>query len=135
MTTPVNVTNQTRGSYLDIHDYKLASKTGTDQYRAENEARRKASNTLYLADVDDGLILIKEGTVLGKTMTNAELEAKRAAEGQLTKDENNIVGNYIRVILRDLDGTPVENVEDMMRLDVLKVDKEEYNEENYEFDD
>jgi hypothetical protein len=33
------------------------------------------------------------------------------------EENDRIIGNYVRVIMRDLDGTPVEDVEDFMKLD------------------
>ena len=101
---------------LDNEKRVLTTVTATDKLHAENLAKEAARSTYYLESED--LIFIKEGTVLGRTMTDDELKNSssiRSNTAGINYDETGIVGNYIRVILRDLDTTPVENIEDMMK--------------------
>ena len=41
------------------------------------------------------------------------------------KETGKIIGNYIRVIMRDLDKTPVEDVEDFMKLDDIEKNEDD----------
>ncbi len=127
--------------YIEDETYELASEKATNKHEAEKMIKYLASTSVYLngdiydkdGKVDiDSLIFIKEGTILGRTMTDKELlesgqvrkdnslgsyEANR--EGSLSGDPNKhdkIIGNYIRVIMRDLDKTPVENIENYYKL-------------------
>ena len=108
--------------YETPKEYKVASKSATEKLEAEEKAKEEASVSLYTND----LIFIKEGTVIGRTMTDKELlEASYFRNGQYgTYDEkrtgepkdDEVIGNYLRIIMRDLDGTPVEDVEDFMKI-------------------
>ena len=143
--TPDNFEDEQLDSmYLDDSEYKLASKNANDKLNAEKEVKINASSSLYLESSkslnNEELIYIKEGTVIGRTMTDKELlegtnsanelirepstgtyEDNRKFSGNIDRNEkDNIIGNYIRVIMRDLDGTPVENVEDYMKLDDIE---------------
>ncbi len=86
-------------------------------------------------------IFIKEGTVIGRTYTDKELvedvrgenyedyredansssgDNSTSTSNSKTTDEENedkLVGNYLRIIMRDLDTTVVEDVESYMKLD------------------
>ena len=140
---------QLKSEYREDDAYKTASEKATNKYKAEIKVKYKASHSMYLSEevskkpiVDERgntvgyepIIFIKEGTVLGRTMTDKELlEAKEYRNGSMgTYEENkpnsigkdkeaddNIIGNYLRIMMRDLDGTVVENVEDYMKLDYI----------------
>lgn len=115
--------------YQKDGEYKLASKKATEKLNAENIVKEEAVSSLYV----DGLRVIKEGTVIGRTITDRELIVDYRNENyedyrQSTNSDNSsdngeeintdkVIGNYIRIIMRDLDKTVVENVEDYMKLD------------------
>ena len=103
-------------------EYKLASKRATDKLEAENIVKDEAAPSIFI----NGLRVIKEGTVLGRTLTDRELivdyrhqnyEDFRKEETTSKENLDKVIGNYIRIIMRDLDTTVVENVEDYMKLD------------------
>ena len=98
---------------------QLANVTAKDKLKAEDMVKEAARSVYYLADED--LIFIKEGTILGRTMTDDELrngnEIRDNSSG--VNYDTGIVGNYIRMILRDLDATPVEDIEDMIKKDEI----------------
>ena len=129
--------------YEKDETYKMASKKATEKAQAEAEVKNQASSTLYLESED--LIFIKEGTLLGRTITDYELitEYRKDDYTKYRKDNSNnnnnnnsptqptttnnnskgnenedsVIGNYLRIILRDTDDTVIENVEDYMKLD------------------
>lgn len=134
--------------YESPDEYKMASKKATDKLNAELAVKSQAASSIFIPNVkiDDetkDAIFIKEGTILGRTMTDRELiteireqdeeklkeyrpsffEENAGASGGTGSSEDEegpqdkVMGNYIRTIMRDLDGTPVENVEDYMKLD------------------
>ena len=117
--------------------YKLPSKKAMEKAEADLDIKAQASTAITVTASDgktsEELIFIKEGTVLGRTMTDRELiekvrvespenfDAYRPkpeldAEGKEI-DNSRVMGNYVRFIMRDLDGTVVENIEDYMKLD------------------
>ena len=132
-----------QSKYEKEDEYKLASKKATDKLNAESVVKDEANSSIYLEGED--LIFIKEGTVIGRTMTDREVVEKvrkdpphpyeyyrpdastsstsggatgdDAAEENEEENEDKLIGNYIRIIMRDLDDTVVENVEDYMKLD------------------
>ena len=120
--------------YVADNKYVTASKKATNKMYAERKMKESAASSVYLES--DDIILLKEGTVIGRTMTDMELleggKIRDSAEYTVTynearpsKDSSNtdktkkdlVIGNYIRIIMRDLDTTPVEDVEDYMKLD------------------
>lgn len=126
--------------YEKDQEYKLASEKATNKLNAESKVKEEANSSIYSSaaagktndNTDVTGIFIKEGTVIGRTMTDKELiqnirkekdkpyEYYRPEdEGTEDEEENHdkVMGNYIRVMLRDLDKTVVENVEDYMKLD------------------
>ena len=137
-------------------NYKMASTFATEKMDAEIQVKYGALSSIYLEYdyVDENgvkqtkkLPYIKEGTVIGRTMTDTELIENRieeyvasggtsATEQPLSYEElrpsmdNNyekfdqVIGNYLRIIMRDLDGTPVENVEDYLKLDDVEEEVE-----------
>ena len=125
--TPSNLNldskDKLKSLYEKDEEYKLSSKTETEKLNAETKIKDVASPSLYT----DKLYFIKEGTVIGRTLTDKELledPAYRNKEFGTYEEirenpdsEISVIGNYLRVIMRDLDGTVVENVEDYMKLD------------------
>lgn len=148
--------------------YKLISEAIEEKQKAEVEAKNIAVPLYKFAgqideEYKDDWILIKEGTVLGRTMTNKELVENLRNEtytAPKSKDEKNttnastantatknnstdnnstnteeeqrdVEGNYLRIIMRDLDDTIVENVEDYMKLDTG--DEKSRSEVDWEF--
>ncbi len=132
--------------YESPEDYKMASQKATDKLNAELAVKEAAASSIFIPNVkiDDetkDVIFIKEGTILGRTMTDRELitEIREQDEEKLKEyrpsfyeeetttggssdDEDDgpkdkVMGNYIRVIMKDLVDTTVENVEDYMKLD------------------
>ena len=134
---------QLESKYIEDRNYNTASLSASNKLKAEAMVKCKASSSMYIENVkkEDGknedIIFIKEGTILGRTMTDKELiESPKLRNNQYEKyeevrqrtdegtgkviGENKIIGNYIRIIMRDQDKTPVENVENYMKLDVEK---------------
>ena len=116
---------QLESAYIKDKDNKLASTAATNKSKAENEVRDTASTTMFTKYEDEELIFIKEGTIIGRTMTDKELlEADYLRNNSMgsyedireSEDENKVIGNYLRIIMRDLDTTPVEDVEDYMKI-------------------
>ncbi len=136
-------------SLYEVDDeYKLASERATKKLSAETYVKSEAIPSFYFEDTTNqenkDIIVIKEGTVLGRTITDKELivdyrgqdyyefrkryKAQGNQKDQIGEDDtettteteekpDKIIGNYIRIIMRDLDKTVVENVEDYMKLD------------------
>ncbi len=125
--------------------YKTANEEINVKLNAENNIKDKASSAIYVDKKIKvkknkyDAIFIKEGTVLGRTYTDKELVEKLRGEKienyqdalvvnkKTDSDDKNlldpintdkIIGNYVRVIMRDQkNDTPIENVEDYMKLD------------------
>ncbi len=127
--TDVNNEDSQRPSLFEAdEDYKSVYKDQTDRIEAENQIMDDAASSYYLNYNGKQLIFIKEGTVLGRTMSDKELlEASYLRAGQHgTYDEirksddgenNKVIGNYLKIVYRGEDDTVVENVEDYMKLD------------------
>ena len=109
-------------------DYKSVSDSHTKRIEVENELMSEAVPSLEVNAGGEKLIFIKEGTVLGRTMTDKELlEASYFRNGEYGTykearkpeigNQKQIIGNYLRMIFRDKDGTVIENVEDYLKLD------------------
>lgn len=116
--------------YEPDEDYKMASERATNKLNVENLIKTNAAPALTA----DGLIFIKEGTVIGRTYTDREvIEDLRSEEiadykGEtkdstttstegLDPDNDKLVGNYLRITMTDLDKNIVEDVENYMKLD------------------
>ena len=123
---------------------KLASKKATEKAVAEAAVRAEASSTICINADGKDLIFIKEGTLLGRTITDYELivdyrnenyedyrksktseepnkdpdDAKDNKKDNDKEEENqdSVIGNYLRIIMRDTDDTVIENIEDFMKL-------------------
>ena len=131
-------TIQLPSKYIEDEYYDMASTKAQDKHKAESIMKMNSAHSIYLTgpiygkeDVSgiDSLIFIKEGTILGRTMTDKELLEKNrnGRIGSYVKNrqvslgidkeaEDTIIGNYLRVIMRDGDKTPVEDVEDFYKL-------------------
>ncbi len=109
-------------------DYKFASKKATEKLKAENKVKKDAVSSLYV----NGLKVIKEGTVIGRTLTDRELivdyrnenyedyrktTSSTPTDTETEQEGDKVAGNYLRIIMNNLDKTVVENVEDYMKLD------------------
>ena len=125
--------------YEKDENHKMASKKATEKLKATTKVKEDASPSLYV----DDLIFIKEGTIIGRTITDFQLiEEYRGESGGYSKyrtvkgedgeggeetpkpdsdeeeeDTDAVIGNYLRIILRDLDDSVVEDVETYMKLD------------------
>lgn len=110
--------------------YKLTSETLEEKQKAKAEAKSIAAPLYKFTGSLNGetkeMLLIKEGTVIGRTLTNKELVEeirqqtyveKNDESEEDTENDRDVEGNYLRIIMRDLDDTVVENVEDYMKLD------------------
>ena len=124
--------------------YKLASIKATEKSEAIAAVKEMAAPAVTISDGGKNLIFIKEGTILGRTITDKELleEVRKDPEEDYDyyrpelpenkedkkKEEymHKVMGNYLRIIMRDLDGTVIENVEDYMKLDEQKKSDQEY---------
>ena len=115
--------------YENEEEYKMASKRATDKLNTENSIKSDAVSTISV----NGITLIKQGTVLGRTLTDKEVVEdygdgargdyedyrKTSSSKKSDKSEENeekIVGNYLRIIMRDLDQTVIEDVSTYMKL-------------------
>lgn len=146
-TTVGNVGEETEGEenpkieslYEKDEVHKMASKKATEKLKATAKVKEEASSTMYV----DNLIFIKEGTVLGRTITDFQLieeyrgesystyrtpKDEEGAEGGETpspdadsgedeEDTDAVIGNYLRIIFRDTDDSVVEDVENYMKID------------------
>ena len=102
--------------YEKDDEYKMASKKATDKLNAEIDVKNDAISTITI----NGITLIKEGTVIGRTLTDKEVveDYGDGARGDYSKKSSEeLIGNYLRIVMRDLDKTVIENVEDYMKLD------------------
>lgn len=117
--------------------YQMSNTTSMEKLKAEEETKMNAQPLIKVSykDPDDGnklkdCLFIKEGTVIGRTLTDKELvtefrnetyveppKEEEAKDGEEVKRE--IIGNYIRIVMRDRDDTVVENVEDYLKLDEI----------------
>lgn len=140
-TDPLEDDVKVPSQYEKDQTHKMASKKATDKLLATAEVKAQANSTIYVNSGGEDLIFIKEGTVIGRTITDRELiteirgkseeEFKEArpslfeeesAEGAgATEDEeelqDQIIGNYLRIIFTDTDKSVVENVETYMKID------------------
>ena len=132
-------------SYIKDDEYKLASKKATEKLNAEATVKDEASPSLYTGgsvslklnensdEVSYDGIFIKEGTVIGRTMTDRELLDKlrdgkygtyeelrknsSSEESESEDEEYHIIGNYLRIIMQDTNRDIVEDVEDYIKID------------------
>ena len=125
-------------------DSKLESASETERVNAESKVKADAMPAFYTDGkikvkltengelVDYEGIFIKEGTVIGRTITDKELlESDKFRNGRYGKyDEirvstnirrednpDHVIGNYLRVLMMNKVKDNIENVEDYMKLD------------------
>ena len=109
----------------------------TDRLKGERLVKKDAESAVYIEfGDDDKLLLIKEGTVIGRTFTNQEIfkmrENNPEAENLMKRIKLNddgiavldseaespvVQGNYLKIIMRNRENEIIENVEDYMKLD------------------
>lgn len=112
----------------EIH--KMPSKKATEKLKATADVKEQANSTISLSAGGKELIFIKEGTLLGRTITDYQLieeyrgetggyekYRKTESEDETTENEDAVIGNYLRIQLMDRDKANVENIEDYMKLD------------------
>ena len=116
----VTSSTYTENHYVADPEYKLSHKG--KQERVDRERQEKIdAEVLYkftgsINEQSSELLIIKEGTVIGRTMTNDELINSEYRK-DLEHKPDDVQGNYLRIIMRDLDDTVVENIEEYMKLD------------------
>ena len=130
--------------YEQDDEYKLANLKETNRLNAESKVKNEALPAFYTGDKvsvkfgKDGKevkyegIFIKEGTVIGRTITDKELlesekyrnskygeydKIRVNSNGKMENNPNHVIGNYLRVIMLDKTHENIENVEDYMKLD------------------
>ena len=119
--------------YEKDDEYKMASKRATEKLNAEIAIKDEAASSMYVKSIR----LIKEGTVIGRTLTDRELVVDYRKENysdyrkENNNEENNnneeknneeesedkVIGNYLDIIMINGKDEVVENVEDYMKLD------------------
>ena len=114
-----------KSKYKKDSKYHTVSKKVEDRINAEAKVKKEASPCVSA----NNLTFIKEGTILGRTITDRELIEKDRNNELGTYEElrkieidevsdYKVIGNYIRMIMRESDtDTVVENIEDYMKLD------------------
>ena len=137
--------------YEDDTEYKDISIKVTERLKAEGTVKSNAASSIGI-DATSGklvsnfgsrnrLVFIKEGTVLGRTISDKELmenteyrNKKLGAYEDVRGDNSKVIGNYIRIIMRNCDDDSIiENVEDYMKLDDGEVDNQELGMEKFLF--
>ena len=108
--------------------YKMQSQTVQDREDAKAEGKKNSVNILNWHGSVNGetrdWVILKEGTVIGRTMSNKELMTKirglnNYVEPQDVPEEEYayMYGNYLRLIFKNRDDENIENIEDYMKLD------------------
>lgn len=155
---------------------KLVSKEYYNKLKAESTIKADASIGITFnyedievdedgntSKVENEYILIKQGTVLGRTLIDQELlegadyrdskygtyqeyiDAQNEAISESTSNTTTstssdpdqtlnkvpLIGNYLRIIMQDKDGSIVENVEDYMKIDDGGSSKQELDDEKF----
>ena len=132
-----------QSKYKAIDSMQLSSKSATERINAENVCKDKAFSVVSTG----GLVFIKEGTVIGRTMSDIEANDvtkagikvrknpqheyeyyRKEKEKGLEYDENGkpfydgdwVIGNYLRLMFYDKESELIENIEDYMKLDGTK---------------
>ena len=112
---------------------KFIKEDFNERVKAENQIKADAASSIAINDNGKNLIFIKEGTVLGRTMTDKELlEAdylrggsmgsyESIRKGSSEDGEDIVIGNYLRMIFRNSgNDSVIENVEEYIKLDDLQ---------------
>ena len=127
-----------KSRYRSEFAYGSTNEKISEVIKAEREVKKDAETAIYIENstLENGLVFIKEGTVIGRTFTNQEIFKMRNSNidareimdkiklnddgvAVLKNQDKTLVvqGNYLRIMMRDRDGSLVENVEDYMKLD------------------
>ena len=115
----VSAENMIESLYEIDEEYKLPSEKISNRLNAESIIKADAVSTLNI----NGIQFIKEGTIIGRTITDKELIVEYRKEKYEDyrpteeNDNNKIIGNYLRITMNNKDKSVVENVEDYMKLD------------------
>lgn len=111
-------------------EYKLSHQGKQEKVDRERQEKIDAEVLYKFTGSINGenqeMLIIKEGTVIGRTMTNEEL-VNSDSRKDLENNPDEVQGNYLRIIMRDLDDTVVENVEEYMKLDEETEEGEGYS--------
>ena len=129
-------TNYKHTLYEEDEDFNYVREEVEDRVDAENKLKSAAAPFYY--DSGNDLLYIKEGTVIGRTFGDREFveelkyvpsDAREKPYRDIEKlnkgksgDEDEkelpeVLGNYIRIVMRDRDDNVVENVEEYLKLD------------------
>ena len=151
--------------YEKEDEHKMASKSATDRLNAKSAVKEMANSSYYTGgkikinlgkgklsgegadassikkEIECEGIFIKEGTVIGRTMTDKELldgnirENKDGTYDSIRKDDekNHVIGNYLRIMMLDDNYENVENVENYLKLDDGEIDNQELGMEKFLF--
>ncbi len=115
ITDCVNTESEYEGEVV----YELASKEKKTEEETEAKDKKDATYLFKFSpsvnEVIQEVLIIKAGTVLGETFDNETLVTEYREETYDDVAKGEIQGNYIRVIMRDLNDTVIENVEDYMK--------------------
>ena len=137
--------------YEDDTEYKDINLKITDRLKAEGKTKTNAVSSIGINatggdlvsnfDSRNRLVFIKEGTVLGRTITdkelmeNTEYRNKKLGAYEDVRGENaKVIGNYLRIIMRNEDDDSIiENVEDYMKLDDGEIENQDLGMEKFLF--
>ncbi len=117
--------------FIPEDEYNALSKEQTIKINTEESLKTEAAPSIGINYDGKDLIFIKEGTVLGRTLTDKELlesgnyrngqygtyEDKREKEDEEGNIDAEVIGNYLRILFKDKDDVVISNVEDYMKLD------------------
>ena len=134
--------------YIPDEVYKLISEKVQEKEEAKSKGKEMAANIIkfngsVMGETKSDWLLIKEGTVIGRTMANEELVTQlRGREyvdpADIIKDKESeeippLYGNYIRMVMKDRDDNAIENVEDYIKLDDLTKQNDDLDDEKFLF--
>ncbi len=134
--------------YIPDEVFKLMSKTVQDREDAKAKGKEMAANLIkfsgtVMGETKNNWVLIKEGTVIGRTMANKELVTQLRGKEytdpkDILKDKDSeelppLYGNYIRMIMKDRDDNVIENIEDYIKLDDLTDVSDDLDDEKFLF--
>ena len=123
-----NASTYEESLYEKDEAFNYTNKDVKDRVDAEDKLKATAAPMYY--DSGNDLLFIKEGTVIGRTFSDKEVVEDLRGETYVDVEELNenraegqeeiipeVIGNYLRIVMRDLDDTVVENVEEYLKLD------------------
>ena len=119
-----NASNYEHTFYEKDPAYNYTNEDVLNRVKAEDTIKSTSAPLYY--DAKHDLVFIKEGTVIGRTYSDKEVVEELRGETYKEKPEDatsvedfipEIVGNYLRIVMRDRDDTVVENIEEYLKLD------------------